>query len=384
MSAGILPAGVVEAIDKRRRSFLWTGEETCNGGQCKLAWTEVCTPKKFGGLGVLSLQAQNAALLSKFLTKMHSTSSAPWASWFRRNYGWSASRDLGDHHYLDTPIWKDIVAGLNTFRDISSVTIGNGCDTAFWSDLWFEPSPLNLRFPHLFSHTTRPNISVATALSSSLSLSLVPRLTEVAMTELRTLTTALGSVVLRLDVPDLRVSRLTNNLLTNKNFYSSFFSNLQLDDIATKVWRSAAPLKCKIFCWLARKKRLPTNERRFRHHLGTSATCLSCPGDEDTDHLLLHCPRASEIWRFFHRDFDDHDYATFPDFWLLRCRTYEETTINTAIAWSIWKRRNALTFNGVIEDISMVAQRCLEDIRLWAFRCTTPASSHLLNSWCNG
>jgi hypothetical protein len=153
-------------------------------------------------------------------------------------------------------------------------------------------------------------------------------------------------------------------MLTNKSFYSRFFSSLQMDDIATKVWRSTALLKCKIFCWLARKKRLPTNERWFRHHLGSSATYLSCPRDEDTHHLLLRCPMASEVWRFFHHDFDDQDYATFQDFWLLRCHTFEETTINTAIAWSIWMRMNALTFNGIIEDISVVTQRCLEDIRL--------------------
>jgi hypothetical protein len=241
MSAGILPDGVVEAIDKRRRTFLWMGEETCNGGQCKVAWPEVCTPKHFGGLGVLSLHAQNVALLSKFLTKIHSSSSAPWASWFRRDYGRAASRDLGDHHYLDTPIWKDIIAGLDNFTDISSVTVGSGHATAFWFDLWSESSPIHLRFPHLFSHTTRPNLNVATALSSSLNLSLVPRLTKVAMAELCALISALGSVVLRLDAPDLRVSRMANNMLTNKSFYSSFSSNLRVDDIATKVWRSAPP-----------------------------------------------------------------------------------------------------------------------------------------------
>jgi hypothetical protein len=104
MSDGLLPAGVIEAIDKRRRVFLWTGEETCNGGQCKVAWADVCAPKKLGGLGVLSIQAQNSALLTKFLTKFHSYSSAPWACWFRHQYGWNGHHDMGDHHYLDTPI----------------------------------------------------------------------------------------------------------------------------------------------------------------------------------------------------------------------------------------------------------------------------------------
>jgi hypothetical protein len=71
-------------------------------------------------------------------------------------------------------------------------------------------------------------------------------------------------------------------------------------------------------------------------------------------------------------DLDDRDYADLSNFWVLCWRTCEEGTINTTIAWKIWKRRNALTFNDIVEDISMVARRCLEDIRLWAFRCTTP------------
>jgi hypothetical protein len=77
MSVGLLPVGVVEAFDKRRRAFLWTGEETCTGGHCKVAWPEVCSPKHLGGLGVLSIPKQNSALLSKFLSKIHSDASAP-------------------------------------------------------------------------------------------------------------------------------------------------------------------------------------------------------------------------------------------------------------------------------------------------------------------
>jgi hypothetical protein len=37
--------------------------------------------------------------------------------------------------------------------------------------------------------------------------------------------------------------------------------------------------------------------------------------------------------------------------------------LNTAIAWKIWKRRNALVGNGIDEDLSMVAKRCVEDVR---------------------
>ncbi|KAK1644273.1 hypothetical protein QYE76_062078 [Lolium multiflorum] len=100
--------------------------------------------------------------------------------------------------------------------------------------------------------------------------------------------------------------------------YSVLPIQLQIDDMAANVSRSVAPLKCKILCWLARKKRLPTNEWRFRHQLSSSASCLSCSHGEDTDHLLLMCSQTWEVWNFFHRNFAARDFANFSDLWISR------------------------------------------------------------------
>ncbi|XP_071681019.1 uncharacterized protein [Lolium perenne] len=186
-----------------------------------------------------------------------------------------------------------------------------------------------------------------------------PRLSQAAEADLRVLANELTMVVLRNDAPDARFSRLANTKLSNKGFYSISFRHLQIDDVADKVWRTAAPLKCKIFCWLARKKRLPTNERRFRHHLAPSAACMSCNHDEDTDHLLLLCPRALEVWTFFYSDYATRGVSRMSDLWTSMCRSFEEATITTAILWNVWKRRNARTFNGVDEDLAFVSRSAL-------------------------
>jgi hypothetical protein len=48
--------------------------------------------------------------------------------------------------------------------------------------------------------------------------------------------------------------------------------------------------------------------------------------------------------------------------------SFEASTIITAIAWNIWKRRNNLVFNSDDEALPVVIRSCLADIKLWASR----------------
>ncbi|GJM97395.1 hypothetical protein PR202_ga14319 [Eleusine coracana subsp. coracana] len=38
MGALLLPRGVIDALDARRRAFLWAGEEAVSGTQCLVNW----------------------------------------------------------------------------------------------------------------------------------------------------------------------------------------------------------------------------------------------------------------------------------------------------------------------------------------------------------
>jgi hypothetical protein len=41
MCSYLLPRGVLESIDKRRRAFLWTGKDYCSGARYLISWDKV-------------------------------------------------------------------------------------------------------------------------------------------------------------------------------------------------------------------------------------------------------------------------------------------------------------------------------------------------------
>uniref|UniRef100_A0ACD6AM72 Uncharacterized protein n=1 Tax=Avena sativa TaxID=4498 RepID=A0ACD6AM72_AVESA len=211
--------------------------------------------------------------------------------------------------------------------------------------------------PALFSHSVRPHASVLFITLHGLASTLTPRLTTVASSELADISLELQLVNLRPNTPDSRLCRYTNKKPSNKGFYVNSFRHLQTDEQARAVWSNAAPLECKIFNWLARRHRLPTNDRQHRHNMTPSPVCPSCSLDEDVDHLLVNCFRAREVWRFFSNG--GASPSSFLDLWSSRCRSPADTTICMAILWNIWKRRNALVFNAKDEPCLLSQKNAL-------------------------
>jgi hypothetical protein len=44
MCSYLLPRGVIDRIDKRRRAFFWTGKDSRSGARCLVAWDKVMLP----------------------------------------------------------------------------------------------------------------------------------------------------------------------------------------------------------------------------------------------------------------------------------------------------------------------------------------------------
>jgi hypothetical protein len=56
------PVWLLEEVNKGMRGFFWPAKEHANGGQCLMAWDQICRHMEFGGLGVKDLRLQGLAL----------------------------------------------------------------------------------------------------------------------------------------------------------------------------------------------------------------------------------------------------------------------------------------------------------------------------------
>jgi hypothetical protein len=88
----------------------------------------------------------------------------------------------------------------------------------------------------------------------------------------------------------------SNGQYTAKSTYKMLWQGTHEFAMYKPIWRSYAPLKCKIFGWLALKHRLWTSDRRHRHGLqDQTSTCFTCLQEEDTvEHILVQCPYARQ------------------------------------------------------------------------------------------
>lgn len=66
---------------------------------------------------------------------------------------------------------------------------------------------------------------------------------------------------------------------------------------ADLIWETWAPLRLKLFLWLAMRRRHWTANRRARHGLDTHENCLLCEqAPESIDHIVVSCSFAQKLW----------------------------------------------------------------------------------------
>jgi hypothetical protein len=172
---------------------------------------------------------------------------------------------------------------------------------------------------------------------------------------------------------------------TAKDTYSRLYEGSIRYSMEKPVWRSYAPLKCKIFAWLALRYRLWTSDRRARHNLQDhTSACFTCLQEEDnTDHVLVQCVYARQAWlgclRRARLELQEPQVTdTLENWWLAarqRIRRADRRTfdtLTTLTAWMLWKQRNARVFGNTRDQCEpeVLVDRIREEMQLWELAAT--------------
>jgi hypothetical protein len=169
----------------------------------------------------------------------------------------------------------------------------------------------------------------------------------------------------------------SSGLYSSKSAYNALFAGRILSPHHLGIWDCWAPLKCKVFAWLAVADRHWTGERKLRHGQSTSDTCAVCDQEsESISHLLLQCPFAKQVW--FHTLYRLGLQACLPgpdetfSSWFETAATRVAPSLLKAARsiiiltpWIIWKSRNDVVFNSLSPYHMDLSLYILEEARLW-------------------
>jgi hypothetical protein len=271
------------------------------------------------------------------------------------------------------------------FRSLASFEVGDGESILFWRDRWINGRSVDDIAPEVAAlvPTRRKNMrKVGDALHEDVWLSDVSGdLSIEGWMQCTQLWEQIGRVPREESRPDQIIWKgSASRRYSAKETYNMLCMGRITWGMAKPIWSSFAPLKCKIFGWLAMKGRLWTSDRRARHglqdHPDPCATCLQ--EEDNVDHILSHCPYARMVWfgclrRMGSQLQEPQENTNLERWWTetrKRLRREDRRGFDTfvlLIAWTLWKQRNARVFGNLDRQLStaQIIESVFEEFSLW-------------------
>nr|XP_020191500.1 uncharacterized protein LOC109777266 [Aegilops tauschii subsp. strangulata] len=269
------------------------------------------------------------------------------------------------------------------FRASTSWTIGDGATCLFWDDHWINGLSIAELAPLLHALVPRRHRRVRTVAAGLASRAWIHdvqgHLSPAALVQYVLLWTRLQQVTLSAS-PDVLTWRWTPSAVYSaKSCYKALFVGSTIEPSWRLTWKSWAPLRIKIFLWLAFQGRCWTADRLARRGLAHAPLCLLCDQEPETmAHLLTGCVFSRQTWH------EVLSWLRVPNMplpgpglcfrdWFAQSVEDAPTALRRGLAsliiltaWRIWKARNACVFNGATPSIPLLVHDIKEDARNWA------------------
>jgi hypothetical protein len=375
-------------------------------------WTDICKPKKEGGLGIRDLRLVNLSLLAKWRWKLLTNDDEVWKNLIVAKYG---EHVLGNVR-LETTLgslncsqwWKDVCrldGHDGWFNIVVAKKLGRGNSFKFWKDIWVGDQALEQRFPRLFSISVQQEEvipEVGRWMNGVRRWDLRWRRRffvweEQLLCEL----VAVHNNAMIVDTEDRWVwNPDIDGGFSVKSLYVFLERGLLPQNTLSQsalfafkyIWRPVVPSKVSALAWQLMLDKIPTRENLYKRgiiHID-DALCPLCNGAvESVRHLFLHCPFASAVWYSLNRWLG---VVVVPP--LDVTMSYEQlmtrglnkkirrgfSSVWLAYVWVMWKMRNDLIFNNTAASVE-VAVDGIQRLSWQWFLNKVAKNSCLLYEW---
>jgi len=284
-----------------------------NTKKAKVAWSDVCSPKHEGGLGLRSIDEATKVCILKLIWRIMSAHGSLLVDWVNKYLIRSGS--LWTEKTTSTYgswIWKKLLKYRDKAKTFHRVKVKNGDSTSFWFDYW---SPLG----HL--HDTigdRGYIELG-----------IPKHTTLGevmdMTRRRTHRQPLLNRVEE-EIEKHKQNRIhgeydvalwkgKNNCYQKKFMTKETWSQIRVAKPLfvghKKIWFPNATPKYAFVTWLVVKNRVATGERMEKWNQNVNTRCVLCSHQMETrDHLFFLCPYSQQVWRTLVQGIMLHRFTT--------------------------------------------------------------------------
>jgi hypothetical protein len=347
MSFFSIPKGVLKKLDYFRSRFFWQQEERKKYRLGK--WNILCQPKDQGGLGILDLDIQNTALLSKWLYKLL-TSDETWQQLIRNKYLHSkplsqAFWKLGDSHF-----WAGLMKVKQDFLCFGTFTIKNGSQIRFWEDIWLGTTPLRDQYPCLYYIARHKQVTVADVFSTSpLNLSWRRDLIGPKLVAWNDLLPRLANVIISDEQDGFRWNLVSNGQFSVKSHYLALI-HVDVPNLNKRLWKLKACLKIKIFLWYLRRGVILTKDNLAKRNWHGNVKYCFCHKDETIKHLFFECHFARTMWNLVQvatKLYPPCSISNLFNSWLRGInKDLKQLVLLRApsVCWAIWCYRNDIVF----------------------------------------